>query len=307
MPRIRTDSPARRALAAFPLAALLCALFVLLGFPAHAGAAAPDTLGVQVVAVERDAHAFLQDAIADRSLDAELLYDKISQAAGGVLVGVEGSCRTNLMPKYSEPGSPWLGWRLLARVRRDSCEWFIGALSCADSLCGGTLVTHERLAFLSVTPARSRILIYPGRPSTIGDDGTTQIDSVALFKGSSHILVQARRRADSQHPCFDGPHHSSVEAADFFVLRGDRVLQAFSLDVAAESADHDDESGDSGTNMTGTLVASATNIQLDRRTDAWQESPDGNPQKTQHKVQEARVRLRFSDGSGTYLTSHSER
>jgi hypothetical protein len=274
--------------------------------PAFAASSAPDTLSMQVVSVDRLAHRFLLESLLDRGGDPEALYDKVSQIAGGALVGVEATCRSNLMPRYSEPGSPWIGWRLLARVRRDSCDWFIGALSCADTLCGA-LVTHERLAMMSITQAGARIVIAPGQPSTIGDDGTTQIDSVALFKGSSHILLQARRRFDTQHPCYDGPEHRSSEAADFFVLRGDRVLQAFTLDVAAADASHNDVDGDSGRDVTGKLTASATGIQLDRRTDEWQESADRDPKKTQHKVQESRVRLRFRDGAGLYLGADAER
>ena len=210
------------------------------------------------------------------------------------------------MPDDSEPGTPWLGWRLLARVRRDSCDWFIGSLSCADTLCG-ELVSHERLAMMSITQARARILIAPGEPSTIGDEGVTQIDSVAFFKGSSHLLLQARRRLDSQHPCYDGPEHRSSERADFFVLRGDAILQSFSLEVAADDASHDDVDGDSGRNVTGRITASATAIQLERRTDDWQEAPDGDPKKTQHKRLDSRVRLRFQDDAGLYLGADAER
>ena len=282
---------------------LVLATFACL--PVHA-AVAPDTLSIQVVPVDRMAHRFLLEALLERNGDPEALYDKVSQAAGGALTGVEASCRTNLMPRYSEPGSPWLGWRLLARVRRDSCDWFIGALSCADTLCG-QLVTHERLAMLSITQARARILIAPGAPSTIGDEGTSQIDSVALFKGPSHLLLQARRRFTSQHPCYDGPESRSSEAADFFVLRGDRVLQAFSLEVAADDASHDDVDGDSGRNVTGKVTASATAIQLDLRADQWQATSDGDPKKTRHRIQESRVRLRFNDGDGLYLGAGPER
>jgi hypothetical protein len=196
---------------------------------------------------------------------------------------------------------------MLARVRRDSCDWFVGALSCADSLCGGTVVTHERIAFMSVTPARVRILVYPGRASTIGDPGSCVVDSIALHKGTSHVVVQARRREVSQHPCYDGPSASSSETADFFVLRGDRLVQAFSLQIAAATSDHDDVDGDSGSTTTATLVASATAIQLDGRTDDWQETPDGDPKKTQHRLQEKKVRLRFRDGAGLYLGADTER
>lgn len=295
-------------LSRFPGSKVIAAgvLLAVVAAPAFAGSTAPDTLSMQVVPVDRLAHRFLLEALLDRSGDPEVLYDKVSQIAGGALTAVEASCRTNLMPRYSEPGSPWLGWRLLARVRRDSCDWFIGALSCADTLCG-ELVSHERLAMMSITQARARIVIAPGLPSTIGDEGTTQIDSVALFKGSSHILLQARRRHASSHPCYDGPEYRSSEAADFFVLRGDRVLQAFTLESAADDQSHDDESGDSGRRVTGRLTASATGIQLDRRTDEWQETVDGDPKKTQHKVQESRVRLRFEDGAGLYLGASSDR
>ena len=300
MPRTRT-APTLDIPEALVLFAVMTTTLGAVATPAGAASASPDTLSAQVVTLDRDAHEFLVDAIADRSLDAETLYDKVGMAAGGALAGVEAACRSNLLPKHSEPGSPWLGWRLLARARRDSCDWFIGSLSCADTLCGGALVSHERLALLSVTPARARILLYPGRPSTIGDEGSSRVDSVALFKGSSHLLLQARRRTSSEHPCSDGPGRSSAVASDFIVLRGDRVLQAFTLETSAESVDHDDDGGDRGVTTTGTLVASATSIQLDRRTDEWQEAADGDPKKTQHRTREAKVRLRFHDGSGTYM------
>lgn len=304
MPRIHTPPP--RHVRLF-LASLLGSAALMVALATTARAAGPDTLSAQVVPVDREAHAFLLDALADRTSGEEALYDRVSLAAGGALAPVEASCRSGLFPKHMEPGSPWLGWRLLARVRRDSCDWFIGSLSCADTLCGGGLVTHERLALLSVTPAQARILLYPGRPSTIGDEGSCQVDSVALFKGSGHLLLQARRRSTSEHPCSDGPGRSSTVAADFFVLRGDRVLQAFTLETSAEAIDHDDEGGDSGVTTTGTLVASATAIQLDRRTDEWQEAADGDPKKTQHRIREAKVRLRFHDGSGTYLGLSGDR
>lgn len=304
MARIRTVPACRVARAHTPswfVHVLGFALVLGVVTRAHAaGDAATDTLTAQVIPVDANGHAYLVDSIAERTLGAETLHDRVGQVAGAALVKVEATCRTNLMPKYAEPGSPWLGFRLLARVRRDSCDWFIGALSCADTLCGGNLVSHERLAFVSVTPARAQVLLYPGEASTIGDPGSCVIDSVALHKGSNHFLVQTRRRMDSQHPCFDGAGRSSAEVADFFVLRGDRVVQAFSLQTAVEAADHDDESGDSGLTSTGTLLVSPVAIQLDRKTDEWQETADGDPRKTQHRVRGERIRLRFSDGSGTY-------
>lgn len=299
MPRTRI-APILHVPQALVVVAVVTATLGAVAIPAGAAGASPDTLSVQVVTLDRDTHEFLLDAVGDRSLDPETLYDKVGMAAGGALAGVEATCRSNLLPRHSEPGSPWLGWRLLARARRDSCDWFIGSLSCADTLCGA-LVSHERVALLSITPARARILLYPGQPATIGDEGSCQVDSVALFKGSSHLLLQARRRSSSEHPCADGPGRSTAVAADFFVLRGDRVLQAFTLETSAESVDHDDEGGDRGVTTTGTLVASATAIQLDRRTDEWQEAADGDPKKTQHRTRGAKVRLRFDDGSGTYM------
>jgi hypothetical protein len=271
--------------------------------PAPAAADAPDAvtpLPAWSASLDPRAHEALRRRLAAGGAAQESLRGAALDLAMGPLSPLERACRSGLLSKDAEPGSPWLAWRALGRAVADSCVWYLAALSCTDSLCGSALVPHDRLALLCVAPARSRLFLLPAEAARIGDHAS-RVDSVSVFRAPGRVVVQARRITTSEHPCWDGPHVQRDEAACFAVLRGDSLAQSFALATASASADHDDVEGDSGTDVSGALRADASAIRLERRIETWREVPGDDAAPLRREVWHESVRLAYRDDVGRFV------
>lgn len=259
-----------------------------------------DSLPGQIIRFDPQDHRSLLEAVAR----SRMRSDSLDRRAAGVVVSslsrLEGECRSNLFSKDAEPGSPWLLWRSLGRVELDSCVWYAGALSCTDAVCGNELLLHDRLALLHVRRDRSGMSLFPQEASGI-QDGPADLDSVAFLRGAGYVLVQARRRVTSEHPCYDGPDAEEAAEMFFAVLRGDSVVQAFELESESYSGSHDDVSGDAGADVHGDLVVRADAVQLSYKAEEWSESPDADPAKTKRTVTPGAVRFEYRPKTGHFV------
>ena len=278
------------------------AFMIALAFVPHraSASAAPETLTAQVVALDPHDHAGLLKAIDELAPRPDSLRGRAAWIMTYALQDAEATCRSGLLSKDDEPGSPTLSWRHLAYLRADSCSWYVGALSCWDSLCGAQ-VTHDRLALLCVCRATSRIFILPVETPSIGEPDVQRVDSAAIFRAPDHALIQARRQLTNDHPCWWGPDGYEVEKSDFVVVRGDQLLQAFTLDVSSDASSHDDENGGSGTSVTVVIDASAAVVRMDSKRDEWEASPDLDPNKTVHHLSSSRARLEYSRATHRFI------
>lgn len=224
------------------------------------------------------------------------------------LDGLETACRTKLLMKEEEPGSPWLMWRSKRRVQAGDTPWYSGGLSCTDVLCGYSNtedpvepLLHDRAALVGIGPGRTRVYLWPKEPSTIGDEGSAEVYTVDAIPGKDYVLVQMWRAVTSEHPCYDGGDHVSSDEGYFMVLRGDSLVQCFRLVPKWEWDSHDDVDGDLETTRTSTLSVSATSIRMDYRVEERQHSPDGDESKTTTKItRRGAVNLAYDPKSGRF-------
>ena len=267
---------------------------------AAAGWGVTDSLPGQIVRFHPLDHQGVLAAIARSRTQSDSLDRKAGGLVTSSLSWLEGECRTNLLSKGAEPGSPWLLWRSRGRVELDSCVWYVGALSCTDAVCGSELLLHDRLALLHVQRDRSGVIVFPQRASGIQEE-PSDVDSVAFLRGAGYVLVQARRRVTSEHPCYDGPDSHETTEMYFAVLRGDSVVQAFELELESTASSHDDESGDAGATVRGELAVRADAIQFNYAVEEWSESPDANPAKTKKAVAPGTVRFEYRPKLGRFV------
>jgi hypothetical protein len=217
---------------------------------------------------------------------------------------IEAVCRTGLRSRSEEPGSPRLAWRHFVRATTDSCTWVVGAVSCGDTLCADW-VTQDRLAAVSAEPRTVRIMLFPAGALSIGAEGTVSVDSISAFRANDHVLVQARRISTTDHPCYGGPESSRTEYAEFLVLRGARVTQAFALGGSSESSSEDDVDGATGKTVHAELRVSADTIIRTLRIEDWHESPDGDPRKMERKLRTETLRLVYDPRSEEFVVRRS--
>ena len=203
---------------------------------------------------------------------------------------LESRCRTGLLMKEQEPGSPWLTWRSLARVDVDDAVWYVAALSCVDSVCSAhdepptELLLHDRVALLAVGRKRSRVFLLPPEPATIGDEGSALVDHASAIRGDGHTVVQVHRHLESSHPCYDGGDYVASDELYVFVLRGDSLAQALVLVPHEKWDSHDDVDGDHETDRTSTLSVTPTAIRLAYQVEERQHSPDGDETKVRTTI-----------------------
>ena len=164
------------------------------------------------------------------------------------------------------------------------------AVSCGDTLCADW-VTQDRLAAVSAVPHAARITLFPAGSLSIGAEGTVSVDSIRAFHANDRALVQARRISTTDHPCYGGPESSKTEDAEFLVLNGARVTQAFTLGGSSESSSEDDVDGATGKTVHADFRVSADSILRTLRIEDWHESPDGDPRKMERKMRTETLRL----------------
>lgn len=254
---------------------------------------AQDSLGVEVVALGSAVHQSLVSS-----------GDSLSAAARASLLRalspLQSACRSGALSKQEEPGKAFLSWRTLERVSAESCQWFIGALSCEDSLCGER-VPHDRLAALCVGPRRSVLSLFPEHRSTIGEASVSRVDSVIVFSGEDHRLVEAWRKVTTDHPCWGGPDNAEAEIACFLVLRGDRVAQAFQIVANADTVSGDAVDGDQGTSVRSFFQTWAGGIEVRRRTEDWVNKPNGDADPARSKMREEKLQLSYDPKRGRFF------
>ena len=282
--------------------ALVAALIMVIAPSAAAadGAGVADSLPAQVIQFHPQDHPQVLEAVARSRTRSDSLDRRAAGLITSSLSWLEGECRATLLSKDAEPGSPWLLWRSRGRVELDGCVWYAGALSCTDAVCGSELLLHDRLALLHVRRDRSGLFVLPPRAAGI-QDGPSDVDSVAFIRGAGYVLVQARRRVTSEHPCYDGPDSQEATEMYFAVLRGDSVVQAFELESESTTSSHDDESGDAGADVRGDLVVTADAVQFDHAVEEWSESPDADPGKTKKAVTPGTVRFEYRPKTGRFV------
>ena len=254
-------------------------------------ATAQDSLSVEVFALGSSVH----DTLVSSG-------DSLSGASRASLLRalspLQAACRSGALSKREEPGQASLSWRTLARVPADSCTWFFGALSCEDSLCGER-VSHDRLAALCVGRRRSVVSLFPGDRSSIGEASVTRVDSVVVFRGEDHRLVEAWRKVTTNHPCWGGPDNAEAEIACFLVLRGDRVAQAFQIVANADTVSGDAVDGDQGTSVRSFFQIWAGGIEVRRRIEDWANKPNGDAARS--KMREESIQLSYDPKRGRFF------
>jgi hypothetical protein len=233
-----------------------------------------DTLAAQVVALFQPGHESVRKQILGAARPDSLTEDQ-RMVVISTLSSLESSCRTDLFSKDAEPGSPSLLWRSLGRVDLGENAWYAAGLSCADFLCGDQLVLHDRVALLAIGRNRSRVILLPRMPATIGDPGTAVVDSMAWFRGDGYALLQVRRRLQSEHPCYGGGDYQASDEAYFFVLRGDSLAQSFGLVPWDFWGSHDDVDGDVDTERRATLRVTSRSVRMTYEVEERRFSPDG--------------------------------
>jgi len=220
---------------------------------------------------------------------------------------LEGPCRTNLLMKEEEPGSPWLMWRGFARIQAADTPWYAGGLSCADVLCRYSdtespvePLLHDRVALVGIGPQRTCVYLLPPEPATIGDHGSAAVASAGANPGKGYVVIQVLRVVDSEHPCYDGGDHVSYDERYFMVLRGDSLVQSFKLVPRHEWYSHDDADGDLDTKRTASLSVSATLIRMAYQVEETQHSTDV-PDKTRTRItQRGVIELAYDERSGRF-------
>jgi len=259
-----------------------------------------DSLAPQVFTLTPGGHQSVRrEAVGAARRDA--LTENQRAVVLATLGGLETSCRTGLLPKDEEPGSPWLAWRPLARADVGETVWYVAALSCSDSLCGSRLVLHDRLALLAVGRERSRVLLLPPEPAAIGDEGSAVVDSADVIPGDGFTLVPVKRHLQSDHPCYDGGDYTATDQQFVLLLRGDSLVQSMVLTRREEWDSHDDVDGDQETYRRSALSIMASSIRMDYQVIERQHSPDGDESKTRIKVtQRGVVRVAYDKASGRF-------
>jgi hypothetical protein len=209
----------------------------------------------------------------------------------------EEACRANPMSKEDEPGSPWVTWRTLARMEQGGDTCFVGALSCTDSLCGPDLVPHERLCVICADRDRAEVSLYPNEAPSIRDE-PAEIDSVAIFPAGDHILLEAHLKETDYSPCGGvGGSRGSVDGY-FVTLRGGRVIQAFSLDLAVWVDEENPPEGDSGWAFTTTSRVTANVVEMDFKDEDWSDTTSAGEQRVLNEA--GTIRYEYNSEQGLF-------
>lgn len=266
-----------------PLSLLLVAAVVA---TARSAPWAEDSLAAEVVSLDDRELQFFQRLAADFPTDIDPFARRWS-GVSSFLDADERACRSNLMSKEQEPGSPSLVWRALGRVVQEDATCFIGAVSCGDSLCG-MWIHHDRLGVLCLRPTEGELSVYPREAVTIGDGGTEAIDSLVVARGADHDLIQVRRRSSIDHPCYSGVQSGEMDERFFVVLRSGHAVQALRIVASSYSSDES-----SASFQTGILTMTPESISLEYQEEEYISAGPGDTTTVESHAITDRGTLRY--------------